>query len=99
MRVRALLTDNGQCYLSHVVRAVMTAAGLRHRRSLPYRPQTNGKAERVIRTLLHEWAYPEAYSRSAYRTSALARYLRFYNTERRHSALGFTPAHRLAARL
>jgi transposase InsO family protein len=100
IRVRALLTDNGKCYTSHAVAAVTTAARLRHRRTRPYRPQTNGKAERVIRTLLHEWAYAQAYRRSAYRTSALARYLRFYNTERRHSALGFTtPAHRLAARL
>jgi transposase InsO family protein len=100
VRVRALLTDNGKCYLSHAVQAVVTARHLRHRRTQPYRPQTNGKAERFIRTLLHEWAYAQAYGRSRLRTRALPRYLRFYNTERQHTALGFTtPAQRLLERL
>lgn len=100
VRVRALLTDNGKCYVSHAVRAVVVAHGLRHRRTRPYRPQTNGKAERFIRTLLHEWAYAQAYGRSTRRTAALPRYLRFYNTERQHTALGFTtPAQRLLAKL
>lgn len=100
IRVRALLTDNGKCYLSHAVQHVVTQHRLRHRRTRPYRPQTNGKAERFIRTLLHEWAYAQAYSRSSRRTAALPRYLRFYNTERQHTALGFTtPAQRLLAKL
>jgi transposase InsO family protein len=100
IRVRALLTDNGKCYLSRAVQAVVATQRLTHRRTRPYRPQTNGKAERFIRTLLHEWAYAQAYGRSALRAAALPRYLRFYNTERRHTALGFTtPAQRLLARL
>lgn len=100
IRVRALLTDNGKCYLSCAVQAVVTTHHLRHQRTRPYRPQTNGKAERFIRTLLHEWAYAQAYSRSSRRTAALPRYLRFYNTERQHTALGFTtPAQRLLAKL
>jgi len=100
IRVRALLTDNGKCYTSGVFAAVVAAHRLVHRRTRPYRPQTNGKAERFIRTLLHEWAYAQAFRHSRYRTAQLPHYLRFYNTERRHSALAFsTPAQRLAARL
>jgi len=72
---------------------------IRHYFTRPYRPQTNGKVERFIRTLLHEWAYAQAYGRSVYRTRALARYLRFYNAERRHTALGYTtPLQRLATK-
>lgn len=100
IRVRALLTDNGKCYTSGVFAQVVLAHRLRHRRTRPYRPQTNGKAERFIRTLLHEWAYAQAFRHSRYRTAQLRHYLRFYNTERRHSALSFTtPAQRLAAKL
>lgn len=100
IRVRALLTDNGKCYTSGVFATVVAAQSLVHRRTRPYRPQTNGKAERFIRTLLHEWAYAQAFRHSRYRTAQLPQYLRFYNTERRHSALDFTtPAQRLAARL
>jgi transposase InsO family protein len=100
VRVRRILTDNGGCYRSAPVQAVMRAARIRHKLTRPYRPQTNGKAERFIRTLLHEWAYAQAYSRSANRSAALPRYLRYYNHERRHTALHFiTPAERLAARL
>ncbi len=97
---RALLTDNGSGYISHALRALVLARGLRHVRTRPRRPQTNGKAERFVRTLLHEWAYAQAYRTSLFRTAALTRYLRYYNTERRHTALGFTtPAQRLAERL
>ena len=95
-----LLTDNGNCYRSRVHRAVAESLGLAHSFTQPYRPQTNGKAERFIRTLLTEWAYAQAYRTSGWRTLALPRYLTYYNTERRHSALGFTtPAQRLAERL
>lgn len=98
--VAALLTDNGGCYRSRELRAAVAQAGVRHRFTRPFRPQTNGKAERLIRTLLQEWAYGQTYRHSVLRTLALPRYLRFYNTERRHSALGYhTPAHRLAERL
>ena len=100
IRVRAVLTDNGKCYTSRLFAAGVAAHRLVHRRTQPYRPQTNGKAERFIRTLLHEWAYAQAFRHSRYRTAQLTHYLRFYNTERRHSALTFaTPAQRLAARL
>jgi transposase InsO family protein len=100
LTVRALLSDNGGCYRARVVGAVLRSAGVRHRWTRPYRPQTNGKAERFIRTLLHEWAYATPYSSSDRRTAALVAYLRFYNTERQHTALGFsTPAQRLAERL
>ena len=100
IRVRRLLTDNGSGYVSADFQDVVLAARLQHRRTRPYSPQTNGKAERFIRTLLHEWAYAQAYSRSAYRTAALPRYLSFYNTERRHTALNFvTPADRLIDQL
>jgi transposase InsO family protein len=95
-----LLTDNGSCYRSRVHRAAAEALGLAHTFTQPDRPQTNGKAERFIRTLLTEWAYAQAYRTSGWRTLALPRYLTYYNTQRRHSALGFTtPLQRLAERL
>ena len=98
--VERVITDNGGCYRGRHVQAVMRTHRIRHLRTRPYRPQTNGKAERFIRTLLHGWAYAQAYSRSCHRSAALPRYLRYYNTERRHTALHFTtPAERLAARL
>ncbi len=97
--IRRLLTDNGGNYRSAALAAACKAHRIRHYFTRPYRPQTNGKAERFIRTLLHEWAYAQAYGRSVYRTCALAPYLRFYNAERRHTALGFlTPLQRLAAK-
>jgi transposase InsO family protein len=100
IRVRALLTDNGPAYRSGAWKDFVAAFALTHRFIRPYRPQTNGKAERFIRTLLHEWAYAQAYRNSVFRTGQLPRYLHFYNTLRRHSALGYqTPAQRLAAKL
>jgi transposase InsO family protein len=100
IRVRRLLTDNGTGYRSRLYRATVATARLRYRFTRPYRPQTNGKAERFIRTLIHEWAYAQSYRHSTFRTAQLSRYLHFYNTERRHSALGYTtPAQRLATKL
>jgi transposase InsO family protein len=100
IRIVRLLTDNGSCYRSRVLRTLVDRLGLAHTFTQPYRPQTNGKAERFIRTLLTEWAYAQAYRTSGWRTLALPRYLTYYNTQRRHSALGFTtPAQRLAKRL
>ena len=97
--IRRLLTDNGGNYRSDALQACCRRLKIRHQFTRPYRPQTNGKAERFIRTLLHEWAYAQAYGRSIYRTRALPTYLRFYNGERRHSALGLTtPLQRLAAK-
>lgn len=97
--IRRLLTDNGGNYRSDALAACCRRLKIRHHFTRPYRPQTNGKAERFIRTLLHEWAYAQAYGRSLYRTRALPQYLRFYNAERRHTALQFsTPLQRLAAK-
>jgi transposase InsO family protein len=97
--IRRLLTDNGGNYRSDALRACCRRLKIRHYFTRPYRPQTNGTAERFIRTLLHEWANAQAYGRSTYRTRALPTYLRFYNAERRHTALGFlTPLQRLAAK-
>jgi len=89
--VERLLTDNGSCYRSLPFAEQALALGISQRFTRPYRPQTNGKAERFIRTLLGEWAYRRAYGRSHWRTRALRPYLSFYNTERRHSALGGRP--------
>ena len=100
VRVRAVLTDNGGGYVSRAFAAITAQLRVRHHRTRPFRPQTNGKAERVIRTLTTEWAYAQRYRSSAFRTAALPRYLRFYNHERHHSALAYvTPAQRCAERL
>jgi transposase InsO family protein len=89
--VERLLTDNGSAYRSHHFARVALELGISHRFTQAYRPQTNGKAERFIRTLLTEWAYATAYGRSARRTNALPTYLTFYNFHRRHSALNDAP--------
>jgi transposase InsO family protein len=100
VRVRALMTDNGSGYRSHAVQALRRQLGLRHRRTRPYTPRTNGKAERFIRTCLERWAYAAAYRSSRQRAAALPDWLQYDNFERPHTALGFTtPAQRLAARL
>lgn len=97
IRVRRLLTDNGGNYRSHAFRAMVTRHRLEHRRTRPYTPRTNGKAERFIRTLLQEWAYAQAYSTSAHRTRALPRFLYYFTMQRKHFGLrGQTPAERLA---
>ena len=69
----------------------MRAAGLRHLTTRPYTPRTNGKVERFIQTLLREWAYVRPYPRSWVRTRALRPYLRYYNLQRPHTALGYRP--------
>lgn len=96
VRVRAVLTDNGSPYVSRVHAEACRALGLRHLRTRPYRPRTNGKAERFIRTMLAEWAYAATYRDSAHRRAALAPWLAFYNQRRPHGALSHrTPADRL----
>jgi transposase InsO family protein len=87
MRIRRLLTDNGMAYRAHVFARVCRTWAVRQRFTRPYRPQTNGKAERLIQTLLREWAYRFPYRTSARRTAALRPYLRFYNHQRPHAAL------------
>ena len=84
-----VLTDNGSAYLSRAWRAACERLGLRHKRTRPYRPRTNGKAERFIQTLLREWAYRRAYATSARRRRALAPWLRYYNAKRPHTALNY----------
>jgi transposase InsO family protein len=96
IRVRRVLTDNGSGYLSHAFAAACQRLNARHMRTKPYTPRTNGKAERLIKTLLHEWAYAIPYSSSRARTDALRRWLAYYNHHRPHGALnGQTPLTRL----
>jgi transposase InsO family protein len=89
--VERLLTDNGSAYRSTMHAIASRALGIRHLRTRPYRPQTNGKAERFIRTLLAGWAYGAIYRTSSERTAALDGWLWHYNHHRRHSALGHKP--------
>jgi transposase InsO family protein len=89
--VQALLTDNGSAYRSTIHAIACRAIGIRHLRTRPRRPQTNGKAERFIRTMLGGWAYGAIYRNSTERTAALDGWLYHYNHHRRHSALGHKP--------
>jgi transposase InsO family protein len=91
IQIERLLTDNGSAYLSARHALACRRLGIRHSRTRPYRPQTNGKAERFIRTLLHGWAYGAIYRSSQERTTALDGWLWHYNHRRRHSALGHQP--------
>jgi transposase InsO family protein len=91
IRVDAILTDNGPAYISVVHALACQRLKLRHLRTRPYRPQTNGKAERFIRTMLAGWAYGAVYGSSRERTAALDGWLWHYNHQRRHSALGHQP--------
>ncbi len=96
IRVERILTDNGSCYRALVFAERALDLGISQRFTKPYRPQTNGKAERFIRILLTEWAYARPYHHSRWRTAALSRYLSFYNTVRPHGGInGQTPVARL----
>lgn len=96
MTIRKLLTDNGSPYRSKEFKAMREAFGLKHGRTRPYRPRTNGKAERLIQTALREWAYGPTWQSSDERNQALKAWLHFYNHHRPHSALnGQPPASRL----
>ena len=88
IRVERVLTDNGAAYVAVVHALACQRLGIKHQRTRPYRPQTNGKAERFIRTLLAGWAYGALYGSSNERTAALDGWLWHYNHRRRHSALG-----------
>ena len=91
--VSRILSDNGRNYHAKLVQAVCDGHGLKHTFTRPYRPQTNGKAERFIQTALREWAYRLAYASSHQRNQALQAWLHHYNHHRSHSALaGLTPA-------
>jgi transposase InsO family protein len=89
--VERVLTDNGSCYCGVVHALACRQLGIRHLRTRPYRPQTNGKAERFIRTMLNGWAYAAIYGSSRERTAALDGWLWHYNHRRRHSALSHQP--------
>jgi transposase InsO family protein len=88
MQVQELLTDNGSPYISTVHAIACRALGIRHLRTRPRRPQTNGKAERFIRTMLAGWAYGAIYRNSQERTAALDGWLWTYNHRRPHQAIG-----------
>jgi transposase InsO family protein/transposase len=91
MTVEQLLTDNGPGYRSMIHTLACRALDIRHLRTRAYRPQTNGKAERFIRTMLGGWAYGAIYRSSAERNAALDGWLAYYNPHRKHSALGHKP--------
>jgi transposase InsO family protein len=91
IEVEQLLTDNGSCYRALLHAIACRRLGIRHLRTQPRRPQTNGKAERFIRTMLAGWAYGPIYGTSNERTRALDGWLWHYNHRRRHSALGHQP--------
>ena len=95
--VESVMTDNGSAYRSALWREACVAHALRHLRTRPYTPRTNGKAERFIQTLLREWAYRYAYPSSLHRTRALSGWLRWYNKRRPHSSLaGLPPVSRVS---
>ncbi|TQK49895.1 transposase IS481 family protein [Streptomyces sp. SLBN-118] len=94
--VKRVLTDNGSCYKSHLWRNSLAGQGISHKRTRPYRPQTNGKVERFNRTLLDEWAYAKAYRTETERREAYPIWLHTYNHHRGHTALkGQPPASRV----
>jgi transposase InsO family protein len=89
--VQRVLTDNGSCYRSRIWRSTLAGAGVVHKRTRPYRPQTNGKVERYNRTLLVEWAYARPYRSETARRRAFTGWLHIYNHHRPHTALGGHP--------
>jgi transposase InsO family protein len=91
VRIERILSDNGSGYRSRRFAAACAALRVRHLRTRPYRPCTNGKAERFIQTLLREWAYAMPYRNSTLRTRALRSWLRYYNLERPHGGLDGRP--------
>ena len=91
IRVRKVLTDNGPAYISTIHKLACRSLGLKHARTRPYRPQTNGKAERFIRTMLGSWAYGAIYGNSNERTAALTGWLDYYNRRRPHGSLSHQP--------
>jgi transposase InsO family protein len=94
--VERVMTDNGSAYRSHAFRRACADAGLRHLRTRPYTPRTNGKAERFIQTALREWAYARPFASSGERSQAIVPWLHYYNHHRPHAGIyAVTPAARL----
>ena len=91
VQVQRVMTDNGGGYCSGLHATACTDLGIRHVRTRPYRPRTNGKAERFIQTMLREWAYAASYANSEHRRRVLTTWLTYYNCQRPHSALGHQP--------
>jgi transposase InsO family protein len=91
IRTRRVLTDNGPCFYRLQFGGVCCALGIQHRRTRPYRPQTNGKAERFIQTALNEWAYARRYETSAQRFQHLQPWTHQYNWHRPHASLNQSP--------
>jgi transposase InsO family protein len=91
VKIKRLITDNGPAYRSVLFNRTCQALGIKHTFTKPYRPQTNGKAERFIQTCLREWAYGRSWSHSQERTAWLPAFLAYYNARRPHSALGYKP--------
>jgi transposase InsO family protein len=89
--IQRILTDNGSCYRSQAFRDLLTEHGIRHIRTRPYRPRTNGKAEAFIRILQREWAYSLVYPTSTHRAKALPGWIRWYNNHRPHGGIGGQP--------
>ena len=89
--IRRVLTDNGAGYRSHAWRRACNQLGIRHLRTRPYTPRTNGKAEAFIRILQREWAYAYVYPSSHHRSRALPGWLRWYNKQRPHGSLQGRP--------
>lgn len=97
VRITRVMTDNGPAFRSHTFAHALAELGLRHIRTRPYTPRTNGKAERFIQSALREWAYGFVYRHSSERAQMLKHWLHHYNWHRPHCALdGFPPASRLA---
>jgi len=96
--VERVMTDNGSCYKSFAWRDVCKALGIKHIRTKPYTPRTNGKAERFIQSALREWAYAKAYQNSGLRAQELPYWLHHYNWHRPHAGIkGYTPISRSGA--
>ena len=96
IKVERVMTDNGSCYKSFAFRTACKRLGLRHIRTKPYTPRTNGKAERFIQTSLREWAYAQAYQNSRQRRAELPLWLHRYNWHRPHAGIDdATPISRL----
>ena len=91
VRSQRVLSDNGSCYRSHAWRDACNELGITHKRTRPYRPQTNGKIERFHRTLADGWAFKRMYSSESARRKALPAWLHEYNHHRPHTAIGKTP--------
>jgi transposase InsO family protein len=90
-KIRRVLSDNGSCYRSNAFAMALIASRTRHKRTRPYRPQTNGKVERYHRTLAREWAYRQTWSSNDHRRAGLDAFLARYNYHRPHTALGGKP--------